>query len=119
MELLHRIGLFTYEGAKTFSFVFRFLCEIDPTFTQTVMPGCSSGKRSYLSEDIAVEALIEAHVQFDYGKRSGPVAVYQCDECEQFHLTSTGTMNQKLQQYIADGTIQKFRTANKWSGKWK
>jgi hypothetical protein len=108
-----------YEGAKTFSVVFRFLCEIDPTITQTVMAGCSSGKRSYLSEAIAVEALIEAHVQFDYGKRSGPIAVYQCDECGQFHLTSTGAINKKLEQFLTDGTLQKLRTANKWSGKWK
>ncbi|MBX2963104.1 MAG: hypothetical protein KF687_11380 [Cyclobacteriaceae bacterium] len=83
------------------------------------MTTCSSGKRAYLNEAIAVEALIEAHIQFDYGKRSGPVAVYQCDECGQFHLTSTGTMNQKLQQYLADGTLEKLRRARAWSNKWK
>ncbi|MBX2970476.1 MAG: hypothetical protein KF803_13990 [Cyclobacteriaceae bacterium] len=83
------------------------------------MAGCSSGKRSYVSEAIAVEALIEAHVQFDYGNRSGPIAVYPCDECGQFHLTSTGSINKKLEQFIADGTLQKLRTASKWSGKWR
>jgi hypothetical protein len=83
------------------------------------MVSCSSGKRCYISEAIAVDALIEAHVQFDFGKRSGPVAVYQCEECGQFHLTSSGAMNKKLEQFMADGTLQKLRTANKWSGKWK
>ncbi len=83
------------------------------------MAGCSYGKRSYSSEAIAVEALIEAHVHFNYGKRSGPVAVYQCDECGQFHLTSTGTINEKLQQYLADGTLEKLRRARVWSDKWK
>jgi hypothetical protein len=104
---------------QTLPQLFLFLFEIDQTFTQTVMAGCSSGKRSYLSEAVAVEALIEAHVQFDFGKRSGPVAVYQCDECGQFHLTSTGDINKRLEQVISDGTLQKLRIANKWSGKWK
>lgn len=83
------------------------------------MSTCSSGKRSYNNDTIAVEALIEAHVQFDYGKRSGPVAVYQCDECGQFHLTSRGSMNPKLEQYLRDGTMEKLRNASRWSAKWK
>ena len=83
------------------------------------MQACSSGKRSYLSEAIAIEALIEAHIHFDYRKQSGPIAVYPCDECGQFHLTSTGAMNQKLDQALKDGTLQKLRTANRLSGKWK
>lgn len=83
------------------------------------MAACSSGKRSYINEAIAVEALIEAHVHFDYGNRSGPMATYQCDECGQFHLTSGGPMNQKLEQYQRDGTLDKLRIAQRWSTKWK
>lgn len=83
------------------------------------MSTCSSGKRSYLNEDVAVEALIEAHVHFDYRKHSGPVAVYRCDSCGQFHLTSSGPMNQKLRQAIDDGTLEKLRMAKKWSSKWE
>lgn len=83
------------------------------------MHTCSSGKRCYLSLELAEEALIGAHVAYSYVKGSGPIGVYQCDECSCYHLTSQGAMNKRLEQMINNGEIQKQKEAQQWEGKWK
>lgn len=83
------------------------------------MKKCPSGKRLYLTQVLAEEALIEAHIQFDYRQGNGPIAVYQCEDCDAFHLTSKGTVNPRLAQLLADGKIQKQKEALKWQAKWK
>ena len=80
---------------------------------------CISNKKVYLTEDIAEQALIEAHTQFEYKKGSGPVAVYRCDDCGYFHLTSQGLMNQTLAQLLKNGKIQRQKEANQWIHKLK
>jgi hypothetical protein len=83
------------------------------------MKSCPSNKKMYPSLEIAEEALIEAHTRFEYGKGSGPIAIYQCDDCGQFHFTSQGTMNQKLKEYLASGKIKLLKEANQWMAKFK
>ncbi|MEQ1586138.1 MAG: hypothetical protein ABL895_09685 [Cyclobacteriaceae bacterium] len=83
------------------------------------MKKCPTGKRLYLSEQLAEDALIEAHVHFDYRSGSGPVAVYQCEECGNYHLTSRGPMNTRLSQLLTNGTIQKQKEAARWQGRFK
>lgn len=83
------------------------------------MQTCRSGKRSHINYELAEEALIGAHVAFNYGKGSGPVGVYQCEECGHYHLTSQGAMNKRLELLIKNGDIQKQREAQQWEGKWK
>jgi len=83
------------------------------------MNKCPTGKRLYHSEQLAEDALIEAHIHFDYRAGGGPVAVYQCDECGEFHLTSRGPMNVRLASQIADGTIKKQKEAGRWQNKFK
>lgn len=83
------------------------------------MKKCPSGKRLYLTEVLAEEALIEAHIQFDYRQGNGPIAIYQCEECGAFHLTSKGTMNLRLAALKAEGKIQKQKEAQHWVRKWK
>ena len=78
---------------------------------------CVSGKKCYPSQEIAEEALIQAHSHFDFGKSKGPVAVYQCEECGTFHLTSQGTMNGRLTQYLKEGKNHLQREANRWIDK--
>jgi hypothetical protein len=80
---------------------------------------CISHKRCYLAQEIAEEALIEARANFDYGKGNGPVAVYRCEDCGYYHLTSSGTMNNRLAESIKSGKIQLQKEANKWIGKMK
>ncbi|MDL5048823.1 hypothetical protein QQ054_22685 [Oscillatoria amoena NRMC-F 0135] len=79
------------------------------------MKNCTSGKRSYASREIAEEALIEAHVQFTFGNAGGPVALYQCEDCGQFHLTSQGPVNERLAKLIKEGGLKRMREANQWT----
>jgi ABC-type ATPase with predicted acetyltransferase domain len=83
------------------------------------MKKCTAGKRVYLSEQIAEDALIEAHIHFDYRSGSGPVAVYRCEDCGNYHLTSQGPTNARLSQLVANGTIKKQKEASRWQGKFK
>ena len=80
---------------------------------------CSSTKRVYLSQAMAEDALIEAHSSFHYRKGQGPVAVYRCDDCGYFHLTSQGMVNPRLSQWLAEGKIGREREARHWLKKIK
>jgi len=81
------------------------------------MNKCVTGKRLYQSSQLAEEALIEAHIRFDYRTGEGPVAVYLCDDCGEYHLTSRGPMNSHLAALIANGAIKKQKEANRWQSK--
>ncbi len=80
---------------------------------------CSSGKKLYLSEALAEEALLGAHVQFDFAQGTGPIAVYRCDDCGYFHLTSQGLINTKLKDFLASGDYKRLRQAAAWTSKLK
>lgn len=81
------------------------------------MRKCVTQKRIYDSYDSGVSALIDAQTRFDYAKGQGPVAVYQCEECGYYHLTSQGKMNDTLEQYLADGKIKLQKEADRWLDK--
>jgi len=83
------------------------------------MAHCVTGKKMYPTREIAEDVLIEARTQYDYAESSGPIAVYLCEDCGQFHLTSKGVMNAKLAQYLAEGKIQRQKEANRWMEKFK
>ena len=83
------------------------------------MDQCNSGKRVYASEQIAEEVLIEAWTRYDYKPNEGPIAVYRCDDCGQYHLTSRGPMNEKLASALAEGRIQKQKEARHWEEKFR
>jgi hypothetical protein len=77
------------------------------------------GKRSYQTEEIALEALIGAHTHFDFNTGAGPITFYKCDDCGNYHLTSTGTMNEKLAQHLKEGKIDQQKEADHWERKWR
>jgi hypothetical protein len=79
---------------------------------------CASGKRIYPSQSLAEEALIDAHSRNRYSG-TGPVSVYQCEECGYYHFTSKGPMNKALSDAISSGKIKLEQQANEWSRKWK
>lgn len=79
---------------------------------------CPSGKNQYLSQAIAEDALIEARTRHG-DERSGPVNVYLCEECGQWHLTSKGGMNQRLADYMRSGKLKLNQEANRWKAKLK
>jgi hypothetical protein len=80
---------------------------------------CPTGKKIYPTENLAVEALIGAHTAYNYPSGQGPIAVYQCEECGNYHLTSRGPMNAHLAELIAKGDIKKQKTADEWEEKIK
>lgn len=80
---------------------------------------CSSGKRAYTTEALAIEALLQAHVLFNYRTGTGPVNYYKCEDCGAYHLTSQGLMNEQLTKALADGSIKKLRTAAEWNDRFK
>lgn len=83
------------------------------------MPTCTSGKRCYSSFELAEEALIGAHIAYEFGNNAGPVGVYVCDECQQFHLTSQGEMSSRLKNLIESGELEKLRQARRWEEKFR
>jgi hypothetical protein len=80
---------------------------------------CVTGKILYASEVLAEDALIEARTRFDYSAGHGPVAVYQCEDCGSYHLTSKGKMNERLADQLAKGSIHLQKEANRWLDKFK
>ncbi len=75
---------------------------------------CPSGKRLFNSQAIAEGVLIELWSKNDYRSGEGPVAVYLCEDCGHYHLTSRGPMNERLASAIASGEIKIQREASKW-----
>lgn len=81
------------------------------------MKACPSHKKMYLTESLAVDALIEANTQFQFGNHQGPIAVYLCDQCGHYHLTSQGKMNEQLEALMKEGKLKKMREAAQWENK--
>lgn len=73
----------------------------------------------YRSQQLAEEVLIESWTRYDYTAGNGPVAVYQCADCGQFHLTSKGPVNEKLQEALATGKVRRQQEAAHWLDKLK
>jgi hypothetical protein len=78
---------------------------------------CPTKKKIYPSKDAAEDALIRAWTQYNYSAGNGPVAVYKCEDCGQYHLTSKGPMNERLAQNLAQGNIRRQNEADWWSDK--
>jgi hypothetical protein len=79
---------------------------------------CPTGKRVYITEILAEDALIDAHSRNNYAG-TGPINIYRCEDCGYYHLTSKGKMNEKLAQQIANGKIKRQQDANQWERKLK
>ncbi len=73
----------------------------------------------YFTADMAEDALIDARTRFEFQPNSGPVAIYQCEDCGQYHLTSQGKMNEKLALYLKEGKIKLQKEADRWMQKLK
>ena len=80
---------------------------------------CISHKKVYPTQEIAEDALMDARTHFDYSPKGGPVAVYHCEDCGHYHLTSKGAMNERLALYIANGKLNRQKEANRWLDKMK
>ena len=78
---------------------------------------CISHKKVFPTREIAQDALLDARSRFEYGTQAGPIAVYQCDDCGNYHLTSRGPMDPKLEEAIKSGKIKLQKEANRWLDK--
>jgi hypothetical protein len=87
-------------------------------FKINCMAGCVTGKKMYHNVEMAEEALIGAWIKNDYAPGHGPVAVYRCVDCGEYHLTSAGVMNAKLKQQLEEGKIKLQKEAERWTRKW-
>lgn len=83
------------------------------------MSTCVTHKKMYATQEIAEDVLIEAWTRYDYTPGNGPVTVYKCPDCNQYHLTSTGEMNTKLVAALKDGKISRQKEADRWMRKFK
>lgn len=80
---------------------------------------CSSGKTAYHSESLALEALEELWSRASFRKGEGPVTVYLCEECAQYHFTSKGTVHERLSDLLNSGRLDRLRESAKWEEKFK
>jgi hypothetical protein len=83
------------------------------------MVKCSTHKKVYYSEAQAEEALLQAHINFSFRDKDGPVTYYKCEDCGYFHLTSKGIMNETLKRSLKDGKINKAKEVEGWERKLK
>ena len=79
------------------------------------MTTCSTHKKVYQTLETAEDALIEVYTNFN----RGPIAVYKCEDCGYYHLTSQGVMNEKLASHLATGKIKQQQEANEWASRLK
>lgn len=77
---------------------------------------CPSGKKQYPTLGQAEDALIDARTEHG-SEKSGPVAVYRCEDCGHWHLTSKGAMNARLAEYIKSGKLKLNQQAARWKHK--
>jgi hypothetical protein len=80
---------------------------------------CVSHKNSYATATLAEDALIEAHTRFDFAPGQGPIAIYRCDDCGEYHLTSRGPQNEKLTEFLKSGQLPRLKEGNWWLNKLK
>lgn len=81
------------------------------------MKGCTTGKRMYVTQTLAEDALLEAHTRGLFSAGQGPVAVYLCQQCGGYHLTSKGPVNERLAQALSDGSLRRMQEAAAWERK--
>lgn len=80
---------------------------------------CQTGKVSYDHEEIALEALVQNRARYNHTEGSGPINIYQCEDCGSFHFTSRGPMNQALASDENLARIKLGRQASFWEDKFK
>lgn len=77
---------------------------------------CPTNKKIYFTEEIAVEALIQARIRFDSNTAT---SVYLCDDCNNWHLSSRGVMNAKLKEAIKSGNLEHEKKKLDWEEKYR
>ena len=82
-------------------------------------PKCVSGKKLFVSQRLAEDVLIDLWTKNEYKSGQAPIAVYKCEDCGHYHLTSRSPMNDRLTAFLASGKLKIHREANLWLNKLK
>ena len=72
---------------------------------------CPTRKVTYASSSLAEDALIDAWIRNNHKVGSGPVNVYVCEDCGNFHFTSKGAMSNRLKTELDSGSITRSQRA--------
>ncbi len=80
---------------------------------------CVTGKNAHESEKLALDSLIQNHIRHNHRKGSGPINVYQCHECGQWHFTSKGSVTEVLKDPEVIKSMQKERKLGEWENEWR
>ena len=67
-------------------------------------------KREFQTKTQAEEALIQSHIIFT----STAINYYQCDTCDQYHLTSKGSRNPILDDNDVKQKIKREQQSREW-----
>ena len=78
---------------------------------------CVSGKNAYSSRDLAIEALIQNRIRNFHDDHSGPLNVYECEHCGEWHFTSRKPQADELTDPDVRRRIERERIANDWERK--
>lgn len=78
---------------------------------------CSSGKKCFELESLALEALVQNHIINEYPRDEGPINIYECEKCGYWHFTSKGLKHTHLEDPEIQDRIKKERQANYWERK--
>ncbi len=71
-------------------------------------------KVSFISKSLAEEALFSHHARQFHLNHTGPINVYQCDECGDWHFTSKGDPHPDLFSDDVQSRLKKEREATHW-----
>lgn len=80
---------------------------------------CVTRKTCYQTKELAEEALIETRARFHFRENSGPIAVYLCEDCGEWHFTSKGPISDTLNTDEVKKRIDAQQEANYWAQKFR
>lgn len=75
---------------------------------------CITGKVCFETKSTAIEGLISSHIRHDHRKESGPINVYECQDCKMWHFTSKGEICPELQDPAIETKINREKQRIKW-----
>ena len=80
---------------------------------------CVTGKTSFESEELALEALVQNYIRHQHRPGAGPQDIYQCPECGDWHFTSRPPTNPFLLKPETINRIKEEGRAFEWERKFK
>ena len=83
------------------------------------MWSCPTRKRSYFDEDAALEALIQSKIDNQHSINEGAINVYECEFCNEWHLTSKGKVHPLLSEPETQERIKKGQIGKYWEDKYR